>query len=176
MDSEFDPSSENYKAGRMEGRTDVIALLRRLIDPENMFHWNADGVLRAVAALAGRSASETQATMHEAGYGEDWSTPMWNTATVVQVYGKYECAPTVLQAILIKTDAPVTYGDGRQTEYIYVVAARPRYRPDLVRAYYADRMGYVLWDIPLIEKQGTDIRMTLMDAGYDVSSWPKDIV
>lgn len=63
-----DVDSDTYNAGRAEGRADIVALLRRIVDPEDVFHWNADGVLRAVATLAGRSADDTQTAMKEAGY------------------------------------------------------------------------------------------------------------
>ena len=40
-----------------------------------------------------------------------------------------------------------------------------------------DRLGHCLWDVPLIEKNGTNnIRMTMMDAGYDVSAWPMEVI
>lgn len=63
-----DVDSDTYNAGRAEGRADIVALLRRIVDPEDVFHWNADGVLRAVATLAGRSADEIWIIMKAAGY------------------------------------------------------------------------------------------------------------
>lgn len=174
----FDVDSDTYNAGRAEGRADIVALLRRLVDPENAFHWNAGGVLRAVAILAGRSADETSATMKEAGYSEESSTPTGNTATVVKVYGEYARAPDVLQAVLIKTDAPVMYGGNRSTHYIYAVAARQAGTlRAVVRVYCTDGREYVLSDAPLIEKTGTrSIRVVLADAGYDISAWPKEVI
>lgn len=41
-----------YQAGRDEGRADVAAQLRAILDPDDLFHWNLDGVLKKVAQLA----------------------------------------------------------------------------------------------------------------------------
>lgn len=40
-----------YNQGRAEGRADVYALLRKILDPTDVQHWNADGVLNEVRRL-----------------------------------------------------------------------------------------------------------------------------
>ena len=98
-------------------------------------------------------------------------------ATVVRVYGRGELASNVRQAVLIKLDEPVGYGDEKTTDHIYVSAAIGA-RADEVYLFPADANGRVLnWlELPG-SRRGTDnIRMTMMDAGYDSSVWPKEVI
>jgi hypothetical protein len=41
-----------YNAGRSEGRADVCAVLRAILDPDDKHHWNIDGVIEEVRRLA----------------------------------------------------------------------------------------------------------------------------
>lgn len=41
-----------YNLGRSEGRSDVIAEVRRILDPGDAHHWNADGVMSEIKRLA----------------------------------------------------------------------------------------------------------------------------
>jgi hypothetical protein len=42
---------EVYNAGRSEGRADVCASLRSILDPDDKNHWNLDGLLIEVERL-----------------------------------------------------------------------------------------------------------------------------
>jgi len=48
-----------YNCGRAEGRADVCAELRAILDVDDKHHWNKDGLLKEVARLVG----ETPATL-----------------------------------------------------------------------------------------------------------------
>ena len=105
-------------------------------------------------------------------------------ATVVRVYDRGELGRRSGQAVLIKLDEPIEYGDEGTTDYVYVSAAQVGrligvydYPINEVYLFPADENGEVLdwWELPG-SRRGTDnIRMTMMDAGYDVSSWPKEV-
>jgi hypothetical protein len=41
-----------YNAGRAEGRADMCASIRAIIDPADTHHWNRDGLLEEVRRLA----------------------------------------------------------------------------------------------------------------------------
>lgn len=45
------PDSPSYNAGRSEGHADMCAELRAILDPEDVHHWNKDGVLKEVQRL-----------------------------------------------------------------------------------------------------------------------------
>lgn len=96
-------------------------------------------------------------------------------ATVVRIYRRP--ASGVRQAVLVKLDEPVEYGDEKTTDHIYVSAAIGS-RADEVYLFPADEHGNVLdwFELPG-SRRGTDnIRMTMMDAGYDSSAWPKEVI
>jgi len=46
-----------YNVGRWEGRADVVAELRAILDPDDTKHWNKDGVIAAVRRLMRRSTT-----------------------------------------------------------------------------------------------------------------------
>ena len=48
------PDGPVYNAGRLEGRADVIVAVRQIVDPEDVYHWNIDGVLKEVRRLVDR--------------------------------------------------------------------------------------------------------------------------
>jgi len=47
-----------YNSGRHEGRADMCAELRRILDPEDTNHWNGDGLLARVRLLAAMEHDE----------------------------------------------------------------------------------------------------------------------
>lgn len=53
--SESKVDGRAYKHGRCEGRADVVAELRAILDPDDAHHWNQDGVLGEVRRLAGKA-------------------------------------------------------------------------------------------------------------------------
>lgn len=99
-------------------------------------------------------------------------------ADIVKVYGAEEMDRTRGQVVLVRTDEPVTYGDERTTtHYLYVSAAQVG-RDDEVYIFPATEEGRVLSWLELCgSRRGTlSIRETMMDAGYDVSSWPEEVM
>ena len=107
-------------------------------------------------------------------------------ATVVQVYSAADLKRAG-QAVLVKLDEPVEYGydDENTTNYLYVSAATIApvvgvydYPIDEVYLFPADRNGDVLdWMELHGSRRGTaNIRETLTEAGYDVSSWPEEVI
>lgn len=55
--SESKVDGRAYKHGRSEGRADVVAELRAILDPDDAHHWNQDGVLGEVRRLAQSTGS-----------------------------------------------------------------------------------------------------------------------
>lgn len=97
-------------------------------------------------------------------------------ATVVQVYTRRQLPPNVRQAVLVKLDEPIEYGDEKTTDHIYVSAAQVG-RDDEVYIFPATGEGEVLDWLELDgSRRGTlSIREVMSEAGYDVSSWPEEI-
>lgn len=47
-----------YQAGRLEGQADIVVQLRKIVDPDDVHHWNWDGVRKEVIRLANRSVEQ----------------------------------------------------------------------------------------------------------------------
>lgn len=41
-----------YNRGRVEGQSDVVGRIRKILDPTNLNHWDADGVMKEIERLA----------------------------------------------------------------------------------------------------------------------------
>lgn len=103
-------------------------------------------------------------------------------ADIIKVYSAEEMDRTRGQVVLVRTDEPVTYGgpydeENQRTHYLYVSAARVG-RDDEVYIFPATEEGTVLdWlELPGSRRGTISIRMTMMDAGYDISAWPEEVV
>lgn len=60
-----------YQAGRLEGHADIAARLRAILDPEDVHHWNIDGVLKAVEDNAKMLEAMRKELNAVCGWGDD---------------------------------------------------------------------------------------------------------
>lgn len=82
------------------------------------------------------------------------------------------------RAIIVRLDEFVTFlglAGPDKSDLLCVIATQfPEYAR--VDAYHVDERGEALSVVPLVEKWNTlSLRETMTEAGYDVSSWPKEI-
>ena len=83
-----------------------------------------------------------------------------------------------LRAIIVRLDEPVEFlglAGPDKSGFLCVIATQFHDR-SRVDAYHVDERGDALSIVFLVEKWNTvSLRETMTEAGYDVSSWPKDI-